>query len=179
MRVHKNSDGTISLECQDNEEKGLYLMVEPNTEDSTDWEGSICKMPYISPSSKFELVVGSVPELTARIVSITWGTPDQPLSSSPDVVVEAIDENYSDTEIEITLTNSETRIKRETTTWEQAWGLDLMAQFESEAKIPYIGGAKVTLSARATYNGKYGTQDTKEERKFDYVLQYTRHPGQW
>ena len=51
----------------------------------------------------------------------------------------------------------------DTTIWEHAWGFELSASAEFEAKIPFIGGGKVTTTATASYDGKYGTDHSVSE----------------
>ena len=66
--------------------------------------------------------------------------------------------NYSDTETQTTLKVAYTQTTSDTTIWEHAWGFELSVSAEVEADIPFIGGGKVTTTAKASYNGKYGTE---------------------
>ena len=71
--------------------------------------------------------------------------------------------NYSDTETQKTLKVVYTQTTSDTTIWEHAWGFELSVSVEWEAKIPYFGGGETTTTATASYNGKYGTENTVQD----------------
>jgi len=176
MSVVQNMDSTVSLRCHDS---GLYVtwrsdpidVIAPDLDGDgrddeayfNDYKPAVCTEPGICPTCRFSLETGSITDISIRLVDLTWGDPDEPIPSSPSQVGEDNMNNYSDTETKTTLKVAYTQTIIDKTIWEHAWGLELSVSAEWEAKIPLFGGGSVTTTATASYNGKHGTENTKQE----------------
>ena len=72
-------------------------------------------------------------------------------------------DNYSETEMQTTLKVSYTQTTSGTTIREHAWGFELSASAEFGVEVPFVGGGCVSTTASASYNGKYGTENTVQD----------------
>jgi len=172
VQVYDNSDGTVSLKCVDN---GLFATWGNMVSDSTgqnyarcEGVGHGCVLPIcmesgICPHCRFSLVVGSISDIQIRLVHLTWGDPEDYLPSNPDQVDEANEYNYSDTTTTTTLKVTYKKSRKDTTIWEHAWGFELSVSVEADVHIPFVVGGSVTTTATASYNGKYGTENSVED----------------
>jgi len=175
MSVVQNSDSTVALRCH---YSGLYVTWSNdigNGNGMNDGDGlndeavilhnkpPICTEPDICPTCRFSLETGSVTDISIRLVDLTWGDPEEAIPSSPSQVMEDNMNNYSDTETQTTLKVAYTQTTSDTTIWEHAWGFELSVSAEVEANIPFFGGGSVTTRATASYNGKYGTENTVQD----------------
>ena len=174
MSVVQNSDSTVALRCH---YSGLYATWSNVAGSTVDYDGDglndeasmeyyeppICTEPGICPTCRFSLETGSITDISIRLVDLTWGDPEEAIPSSPSQVMEDNMNNYSDTETQTTLKVAYTQTTSDTTIWEHAWGFELSVSAEVEADIPFIGGGKVTTTAKASYNGKYGTENTVQD----------------
>ena len=157
VKINKNNDGTVSLTCPG----GRFV----SSKESAFSMPFICTESGICQDCKFELVDGSVIDLSARILSIEWGQPRKPVSSSPSVVVENTDDNWSDTESETILSFSTTTSVTETTIWENPWGFGLSAEFPVEVEIPLDASGHLKSTATVSYNGTQSDTTTGETIK--------------
>lgn len=158
VKVYENNDGTVSLKCVSN---GMFAT----------WSGSytcdmytctipICTETGICANCRFKLTNGAITDLRIRIINLDWGDPEDTLSSSPDQVDEDTNINHSETTTETTLSVSYEQTKTDTTIWEHAWGFELQVSSEAHVDIPFFGGGSLTTTATASYNGKYGTENS-------------------
>merc|ERR1711953_17758 len=171
MSVVQNSDSTVALRCH---YSGLYATWN-NLDEDEDHDGHndeaiiydhkppICTEPGICPTCRFSLETGSITDISIRIVDLTWGDPEEAIPSSPSQVTEDNMNNYSDTETKTTLKVVYAQTTSDKTIWEHAWGFELNVSAEWAAKIPLFGGGSVTTTATASYNGKYGTENTVQD----------------
>jgi len=174
VSVVQNSDSTVALRCY---YSGLYATWSHDQTNEVDGDGlretrraciypykpPICTEPGICPTCRFSLETGSITDISIRLVDLTWGDPEEAIPSSPSTVMEDNQNNYSDTEIQTTLKVAYTQITSDTTIWEHAWGFELSVSAKWEAKIPLFGGGETTTTATASYNGKYGTENTVQD----------------
>jgi len=174
MKVHQNNDGTVSLSCESNGKYVTWGTVHSD-ECSTDlnpsgrcWSAHCqssqfpgCLESGICPHCRYNLVVGSITDLQIRLVDLKWGNPEEAIPSSPNQVAEDITDNYSEEPIATTLKVVYQNAISDTTIWEHAWGFELSISAEVDVDIPFIGGGSVTTTATASYNGKYGTENTE------------------
>jgi len=170
VQVYANSDGTVSLKCVDN---GLYatwgnMVLNGENAAYCDTRDQVCMFPIcvesgICPHCRFSLVVGSISDIQIRLVHLEWGDPEDYLPSSPNQVDEDNDNNYSDTTTTTTLKVKYEGSTTDTTIWEHAWGFELSVTVEAHVDIPLVGGGSVSATATASYNGKYGTENSVKE----------------
>ena len=182
IKVVENGDGTVALRCKSSEryltwfntdsdadikgdgpQNDATFLFQTSTQPSPSISPPICTMWGICPTCRFSLEKGSITDISIRLVSLTWGDPGDAIPSKPSQVTEDNMINYSTTETETTLTVTYTQTKSDTTTWEHAWGFEMSVSAEVECKIPFVGGGSVTTTATASYNGKYGTENSVEE----------------
>ena len=161
MVVHQNNDGTVALSCV---ASGLYATW-GNYECNSGWCSSgdnlpICTESGICPHCRYRLVVGAINDIRIRVVDLEWGDPDEAFQSSPSQVAKDSTENHSDTEITTTLRVEHTSSTSDTTVWEQAWGFEYSVEWSGSVGIPGVIGGTTTATATASYNGKYGTENT-------------------
>jgi len=162
------SDGSIALKCQN----GLYLSWGSDyytfycfDEEFKDCGPSADPCTEISPNCpncKFFPKVGSVEPVYIEIVSIDWGEVDGEIIGNPSVINTKQVDNWSDeilnSNMEVTFTDSTT----DTTDWEHAWGFELCAESETTIKIPFTASETIDIAATLSYDGKYGTSNSKE-----------------
>lgn len=158
VKVYENNDGTVSLKCVSN---GMFATWSGrNTCYLWDCTIPICTETGICANCRFKLTNGAITDLRIQIINLDWGDPEDTLSSSPDQVDEDTNINHSDTTTETTLLVSYEQTKTDTTVWEHAWGFELEVSSEAHVDIPFFGGGSLTTTATASYNGKYGTENS-------------------
>ena len=172
MSVVQNSDSTVALRCH---YSGLYVTWSNDLGGDLDGDGlndeavilhnmpPICTEPGICPTCRFSLETGSITDISIRLVDLTWGDPEEAIPSSPSQVMEDNMNNYSDTETQTTLKVIYTQTTSDTTIWEHAWGFELSASAEFGVEVPFVGGGCVSTTASASYDGKYGTENTVQD----------------
>lgn len=162
MVVHQNNDGTVALSCVDS---GLYATWGNVHDDDGSWFSyadnlPICTESGICPHCRYSLVVGAINDIRIRLVDLKWGDPEEAIPSSPSQVAEDYTDNYTDTEITTTLRVQYTNSISDTTIWEHAWGFELSIEAQIQVGIPLVAAGTATTTATASYNGKYGTENT-------------------
>lgn len=171
VTVKKNNDGTVALRCPHNGLYAAWSNQDGLTHGDVDKDGRedeawieylapICTEPGICPKCRFSLETGSINDVFIRLVSFNWGDPEDKIPSNPSFLAEEYTENYSEETLMTKLTVIYSQVVTDTTIWEHAWGFELSVSAGVEFDIPFIGGGSVTATATASYNGKYGTEDT-------------------
>jgi len=80
--------------------------------------------------------------------------------TNPGLVIKDEVANYGDDPTTVTLKVTYTDSTTDTTTWEHAWGFEFGASLASEINF-FVEKETLTLSATASYNGKYGTSSAE------------------
>jgi hypothetical protein len=165
MRVHRNNDGSASLSCESNKKfmtwgdgsdtserknfPGKQVALSSNFEDA---EVPLCVEEGICPTCRYNLVVGSITDITLKILNVTFKTPEGLEPSKPSQVSETSILNHANEPIDSTLTVDYSYETVDETTWEHNWGGGGEASYGNSN----IAQVKATIS----YNGKYGTTNT-------------------
>ena len=178
MRVHRNSDGTVSLSCESNNK--FMTWADPKKSKSDDFPekqvalssnlGSapvpFCVKDGICPTCKYNLVVGSITDLRFNILNVTFETPQGGAPTKPSQVSEKSIFNYGDEPIESTLTVSYSYETMDETSWEQGWGFEASASATASVEIgPDFAKTKgeFSVSAKVSYDGRNGKKNSITE----------------
>jgi len=172
MRVHKNNDGSVSLSCESNNK---FMTWGDGSEKSEDFPGKqvalssnlynaevpLCVEEGICPTCRYNLEVGSITDITFNILNVTFKAPEGWEPSKPSQVSETSILNHADEAIDSTLTVDYSYETIDETVWETAWGFE-------ESSTTSVGLKKVievghSMTAKISYNGKYGTTNTIKE----------------
>ena len=195
MRVHRNSDGSVSLSCESNK-KFMTWGESPSLRDgkeksmSTDFpekqvalstnlggaEVPLCVEEGICPTCRYNLVVGSIMDITLNILNVTFKAPEGWEPSEPGQVSETSIVNHANEPIDSTLSVDYSYETIDETIWENAWGFEESSTWNvgGELKIPKTplsisGGYSET--SKISYNGKNGKTNTiKESQNFQDSL---------
>ena len=96
---------------------------------------------------------------------------------SPSQVAEDYTDNYTDSKVTTTLTFQYTSTTTDTTIWEHAWGFEYSVEASLSVNIPFVGGGSITTTATASYNGKYGTENTVADAEMFEEAKEVTCPG--
>lgn len=154
-------DGSIALKCSN----GRYLKYDAIKTRDSDASCPVliqdmCDEVGICDQCKFYPEVGSVDPVYIEIMSIDWGEVDGAIITNPSIVAKDQQDNYSDETVELQMKVMFTDSTADTTIWENAWGFEFGAESTTIIKIPFVGEEDITISAKMSYNGKYGTSNT-------------------
>jgi hypothetical protein len=178
MRVHRNNDGSVSLSCESNKKfmtwgdgkqnstafPGKQVALSSNLDNA---EVPLCVEGGICPTCRYNLVDGSITDITLNILNVTFKTPEGLEPSKPSQVSETSILNHSNEPMDSTLTVDFSYETKDETTWEHAWGIEAEYTFGGE-----VFGGK--LKGTVSYNGKYGTTNTiKTSRSVEDSLAIT------
>jgi len=178
MRVHRNSDGTVSLSCESNNK--FMTWADPQKSKSKDFPEKqvalssnlgnapvpFCVKDGICPTCKYNLVVGSITDLRFNILNVTFETPQGGAPTKPSQVSEKSIFNYGDEPIESTLTVSHSYETVDETSWEQGWGFEASATATASVEVgPDFAKAKgeFSVSAKVSYDGRNGKTNSITE----------------
>jgi len=178
MRVHRNSDGTVSLSCETNNK--FMTWADPQKSKSKDFPEKqvalssnlgnapvpFCFKDGICPTCKYNLVVGSITDLRFNILNVTFETPQGGAPTKPSQVSEKSIFNYGDEPIESTLTVSHSYETMDETSWEQGWGFEASATATASVEVgPDFAKAKgeFSVSAKVSYDGRNGKKNSITE----------------
>jgi len=155
-------DGSISLKCVGN---GRYLHGIDNIgEYVNNYHDDPCTEDGICPTCKFHVEMGTLQNVQIEIVGLEFGQPEDGIPPIPDIVASDEVINRSDDPIETTLIVKYEETTSETTTWEHAWGIELSASYSSEVNF-IVETTTITMGVTLSYNGKYGTSSTVQDKQ--------------
>ena len=178
MRVHRNSDGTVSLSCESNNKFMTWADQKSKSKDFPEKQVALssylsnapvpfCVKDGICPTCKYNLVVGSITDLRFNILNVTFDTPQGGAPTKPSQVSEKSIFNYGDEPIESTLTVSHSYETVDETSWEQGWGFEASATATASVEAGVEGIAKASagfsVSATVSYDGKNGKTNSITE----------------